>query len=99
MTTFEFAQKQVAQAEINLGRTRVRSPVDGYVTNLQMRVGDYAHASSANISIIGNDSYWIVGCPDWPACPGRMPSRGHHHRANNPASTSGRHREIRSYAR
>jgi multidrug resistance efflux pump len=49
MTTFEFAQQQVAQAEINLGRTRVRSPVDGYVTNLQMRVGDYAHASSANI--------------------------------------------------
>ena len=58
---FEFAQQQVAQAEINLGRTRVRSPVDGYVTNLQMRVGDYAHAGGTNISIIDNDSYWIDG--------------------------------------
>jgi multidrug efflux pump subunit AcrA (membrane-fusion protein) len=40
---FEAAQQQEAQAEINLRRTQVRSPVNGYVTNLQMRVGDYAH--------------------------------------------------------
>jgi multidrug resistance efflux pump len=58
---FEAAQEQVAQAEINLRRTRVRSPVNGYVTNLQMRVGDYAHAGSANISVIDADSYWIDG--------------------------------------
>jgi multidrug resistance efflux pump len=58
---FEAAQQQVAQAEINLRRTRVRSPVNGYVTNLEMRVGDYAHAGSANISVIDTDSYWIDG--------------------------------------
>src|SRR5215468_6205293 len=40
---FEAAQQQVAQAEINLRRTQVRSPVNGYVTNLLMRVGDFAH--------------------------------------------------------
>ena len=34
---FEAAQQQVAQAEINLRRTQVRSPVNGYVTNLMMR--------------------------------------------------------------
>ncbi len=38
---FEAAQQQVAQAEINLRRTQVRSPVNGYVTNLLMRVGDF----------------------------------------------------------
>ena len=40
---FEAAQQQAAEAEINLGRTQVRSPVNGFVTNLLMRVGDYAH--------------------------------------------------------
>src|SRR5262245_28404665 len=38
---FEAMQQQVAQAEINLNRTQVRSPVNGYVTNLLLRVGDY----------------------------------------------------------
>jgi multidrug resistance efflux pump len=55
------AQQQVAQAEINLKRTQVRSPVNGYVTNLLMRVGNYAQAGTNNISVIDADSYWIDG--------------------------------------
>jgi RND family efflux transporter MFP subunit len=58
---FEAAQQQVAEAEINLSRTQVRSPVNGFVTNLLMRVGDYAHQGTANISIIDTNSYWIDG--------------------------------------
>ena len=58
---FQAAQAQVSQAEINLDRTEVRSPVNGYVTNLLMRVGDYAHAGMTNVSIIDSDSYWIDG--------------------------------------
>jgi RND family efflux transporter MFP subunit len=58
---FDAAQQQVAQADINLKRTQVRSPVNGYVTNLLMRVGDYAHAGITNISVIDADSYWIDG--------------------------------------
>jgi multidrug resistance efflux pump len=58
---FEAAQQQVEQAEINLQRTQVRSPVNGYVTNLLLRVGDYAHAGTTNISVIDADSYWIDG--------------------------------------
>lgn len=58
---FDAAQQQVAQADINLKRTQVRSPVNGYVTNLLMRVGDYARAGSTNISVIDADSYWIDG--------------------------------------
>jgi multidrug resistance efflux pump len=58
---FEAAQQQVAQAEINLRRTEVRSPVNGYVTNLLMRLGDYAHEGAANISVIDTDSFWIDG--------------------------------------
>jgi RND family efflux transporter MFP subunit len=58
---FDAAQQQLAQADINLKRTQVRSPVNGYVTNLLMRVGDYAHAGTTNISVIDADSYWIDG--------------------------------------
>jgi len=55
------AQQQVAQADINLQRTQVRSPVNGYVTNLLLREGDYAHTGVSNISIIDTDSFWIDG--------------------------------------
>jgi multidrug resistance efflux pump len=57
----ESAQEQVRQAEINLQRTEVRSPVNGIVTNLLLREGDYAHQGATNISIIDTDSYWVDG--------------------------------------
>jgi multidrug resistance efflux pump len=53
------AKAALSQAEINLQRTEVRSPVDGYVTNLLMRVGDFARAGAANLSVIDEHSYWI----------------------------------------
>jgi multidrug resistance efflux pump len=53
------AKAGLSQAEINLQRTEVRSPVDGYVTNLLMRVGDYARAGTPNLSVIDEHSYWI----------------------------------------
>jgi RND family efflux transporter MFP subunit len=55
------AQQQVAQANINLQRTQVRSPVNGYVTNLLLREGDYAHQGVSNVSIIDTDSFWVDG--------------------------------------
>ena len=58
---FEQAQQQLAQAEINLQRTRIRSPVNGYVTNLLIGVGDYARQGSVIVSVIDSDSYWIDG--------------------------------------
>src|SRR5256886_9492450 len=53
------AKARCSQAEINLQRTEVRSPVDGYVTNLLMRVGDSARAGTPNLSVIDENSYWI----------------------------------------
>jgi multidrug resistance efflux pump len=55
------AEQQVRQAEINLRRTEVRSPVNGIVTNLLLREGDYAHQGATNVSVIDTDSYWIDG--------------------------------------
>jgi multidrug resistance efflux pump len=58
---FEQAQQQLAQAEINLRRTQVRSPVTGYVTNLLIGVGDFAPQGTVIVSVIDSDSYWIDG--------------------------------------
>lgn len=55
------AQEQVEQAKINLQRTEVRSPVNGIVTNLLLREGDYARQGATNVSIIDADSYWVDG--------------------------------------
>jgi RND family efflux transporter MFP subunit len=55
------AAHQLAQAELNLKRTSVVSPVDGYVTNLLLRVGDYAVTGVSNVSIIDSNSFWIDG--------------------------------------
>jgi multidrug resistance efflux pump len=45
------------QARVNLERTQIRSPVDGWVTNLAAQVGDYAHVGQNNISVVDADSF------------------------------------------
>ncbi|MEA1833837.1 HlyD family secretion protein [Methylobacterium durans] len=55
------AKAQLSQAKINLARTQVRSPVNGRVTNLLLRNGDYATKGSVNIAVIDTDSFWIDG--------------------------------------
>ncbi len=49
------------EAKLNLERTEVRSPVNGYVTNLLTQRGDYATTGSRALSIVDADSYWIDG--------------------------------------
>lgn len=55
------AEVEVASAQLNLDRTDVRAPVDGYVTNLDIRVGDYASAGAARLALIDSHSYWVYG--------------------------------------
>jgi RND family efflux transporter MFP subunit len=50
-----------AKAQLNLERTVIRSPVDGYVTNLQARLGDYANVGQKIISVVDADSFWVDG--------------------------------------
>ncbi|HEY9255352.1 MAG TPA: HlyD family secretion protein [Stenotrophomonas sp.] len=57
----EQAQVALAAAALNLERTEVRAPVDGYVTNLDVRVGDYANAGTARVAVIDQHSFWIYG--------------------------------------
>jgi multidrug resistance efflux pump len=51
----------VAKAQLDLSRTVVRSPVNGYVTNLQAQLGDYATVGQKLISVVDTDSFWVDG--------------------------------------
>lgn len=48
-------------AKLNLARANIRSPANGYVTNLRLRAGDYATAGTANIAVLDSSSFWITG--------------------------------------
>ncbi len=58
---YQGARAALDLAQLNLNRSTVRSPVDGYVTNLRLRAGDYANAGDTRIAIIDSDSFWITG--------------------------------------
>lgn len=47
-------------AEVNLDRTTIRAPVDGYVTNLRLRPGDYATTGATRVSVIDAEGFWIT---------------------------------------
>ncbi len=51
---------QVALARLNLAKTVIRSPVNGYVTNLRLRVGDYVDAGKTSMVVVDKDSFWIA---------------------------------------
>jgi multidrug resistance efflux pump len=55
------AQAALDLANLNLVRSVLRSPVNGYVTNLRLRVGDYATVGEARVAVIDADSFWIYG--------------------------------------
>jgi multidrug resistance efflux pump len=55
------AKAQLNQAKVNLARTRILSPVDGYVTNLLAQLGDYVNVGVNTISLVDADSFWIDG--------------------------------------
>ena len=48
-------------AKLNLNRTEVHAPVDGYITNLNVHPGDYASAGEAKLAMIDKNSFWVYG--------------------------------------
>jgi RND family efflux transporter MFP subunit len=51
----------IAKAQLDLSRTVIRSPVNGYVTNLLAQLGDYATVGQKLISVVDTDSFWVDG--------------------------------------
>ncbi len=55
------AKAAVHHAELDLEFTSVVAPVDGYVTHLDMRLGDHATAKKAALALVDVSSYWVYG--------------------------------------
>jgi len=55
------SQAKVREVELNLKFTQVRAPVDGYVTNLNLRLGSQAVADHAALALIDVNSFWVHG--------------------------------------
>ncbi len=51
----------VEQAELNVEFTSVRAPVDGYITNLNLRLGSQAVVNQPALALVDVSSYWVDG--------------------------------------
>lgn len=49
------------KAALDLKRTRILSPVNGYVTNLITQAGDFAAVGQRALSVVDADSFWVDG--------------------------------------
>ncbi|CAM4348792.1 RND family efflux transporter MFP subunit [Bordetella tumbae] len=55
------AEVQLNTAKLNLERSRVVAPVDGRVTNLDLRAGSYATAGRGVMALVDANSFYIEG--------------------------------------
>jgi multidrug resistance efflux pump len=55
------SRAQLHQAQVNLERTRILSPANGFVTNLLAHLGDFINVGAKTISVVDADSYWVDG--------------------------------------
>ncbi|MCS3408848.1 HlyD family secretion protein [Serratia sp. AKBS12] len=58
---YKAAQANVEQAKWNLSKTRIYAPTDGYITNLQARIGNYAHAGTPLVALVDAHSFYALG--------------------------------------
>jgi RND family efflux transporter MFP subunit len=56
---YQQAVANLDQARVNLKRTEIRSPVNGWVTNLLAQRGDYAKVGMNEISLVDADSFRV----------------------------------------
>jgi multidrug resistance efflux pump len=59
--SYQQAQADRSTAQLNLDRTVVRAPVNGFVTNLTLDIGQYASIGTKVMALIDSDSYRVTG--------------------------------------
>jgi multidrug resistance efflux pump len=58
---YDVAKSDIETAQLDLEFTEVRAAVDGYVTNLTLRVGSQAVANQPVMALIDSASFWVHG--------------------------------------
>ncbi|MEA3783357.1 HlyD family secretion protein [Enterobacter quasihormaechei] len=59
--SLKVAEATLKQAEWQLTQTVVKAPVDGWVTSLSTRVGDYATTGQPVFALVDSQSFYVVG--------------------------------------
>lgn len=54
------AEAEVEDARLNVGYCYVRAPFDGYVTNLNIAVGQYANEGQQVVSLVDNRTWYVL---------------------------------------
>lgn len=54
------AEAQLVEAELNLGYCEVRAPFDGYVTNLNIAVGEYTNRGEQVFALVDNREWYVM---------------------------------------
>lgn len=55
------AQATLDHAQWQLAQTEIKAPVDGWVTNLSTRVGDYAAVGHPLFALVDSHSFYVIG--------------------------------------
>lgn len=58
---YQQALVRLDKARLDLERTEIRSPVNGWVTNLTERLGNYAATGQRALSLVDSESFWLDG--------------------------------------
>lgn len=61
IAAYQEASVAVETARLNLDRTEVHAPVDGYIANLNVHPGDFATAGTPKLALIDKNSFWVYG--------------------------------------
>jgi len=57
--SLDLARAELNVARLNLERSTVRAPVNGFVTNLTATVGDYATTGNGVLAVVDRDSFYV----------------------------------------
>ena len=57
----EVAHATLKRAECELSQTVVRAPVDGWITNLSTRTGNYASTGQPLFALVDSHSFYVIG--------------------------------------
>jgi RND family efflux transporter MFP subunit len=61
VAAYDVAKSDKESARLDLEFTEVRAPTDGYITNLDLRIGSQAVANQPVMALVDIGSYWIDG--------------------------------------
>ena len=61
LADIENAQETLHSAKLNLEFTKVKAPVDGWVSNVNFQIGSQATANKPLLALVDKQSFWVFG--------------------------------------